>query len=212
MITKGSGLTFFDLDGTITDKDTFLAFIRYAKGNLKFVLGLALLSPFVLAYYAGFYSNHQLKVRFFSFFFKGSLISEVQKQGDAFALNVLPQLCREGALKVLQKHQQYGHKIYIVTASSDIWTAAWCQQQGFQLIATAFEERAGQYTGKFDGKNCHGKEKYRRVAPIVDQYPDTTIYAYGDESSDRYFLSLAEFAYCMELSLENILEEGLLGE
>ena len=38
----------FDFDGTLTTKDTLLAFIRYAKGTGKTILGALLFSPILI--------------------------------------------------------------------------------------------------------------------------------------------------------------------
>ena len=43
-------IAFFDFDGTITTKDTYLEFIKYTKGTMRFFTGLAINSPYLVAY------------------------------------------------------------------------------------------------------------------------------------------------------------------
>ena len=43
-------LALFDFDGTITNRDSFIDFIKFAKGNLKFFQGFMILSPILILY------------------------------------------------------------------------------------------------------------------------------------------------------------------
>lgn len=210
MSQSPTAIAFFDLDGTITHTDTFLAFIRYTNGRFNFFLGLLILSPFIVAFYLGCYSNHHLKRRFFSYFYKGKSVTDIQQQGNEFSKTILPTLCRKGALKLLQQHKASQHQIYIVTASADIWVSAWCQQNGYLLISTQFAHQNGQYTGDFNGLNCYGKVKKPLVQSIIDQHPLATTFSYGDSPSDQHFLSLASYSHCMPLNMRNIRKHQLL--
>ena len=61
----------FDFDGTITKRDTLIAFIRYAKGTSAFVLGFLLHAPLLVLMKLGLYPNWKAKQRVFAYFFKG---------------------------------------------------------------------------------------------------------------------------------------------
>ena len=43
-------IAFFDFDGTITTRDSLLAFILFRHGKLKTILGLISISPFYALY------------------------------------------------------------------------------------------------------------------------------------------------------------------
>ena len=62
------GVAFFDLDGTITLKDTFIDFIKFCRGNLIFYLGLIFMSPYIFLYIFKFYPNYKLKELFFTYY------------------------------------------------------------------------------------------------------------------------------------------------
>ena len=51
----------FDFDGTLTTKDTLLAFIRYAKGTGKTILGALLFSPILILMRLHLYPNWKAK-------------------------------------------------------------------------------------------------------------------------------------------------------
>ena len=49
------GLAVFDLDGTITKKDTFIEFIRFVHGSITLYLGMILQLPFIGLFYLKLY-------------------------------------------------------------------------------------------------------------------------------------------------------------
>lgn len=61
----------FDFDGTLTTRDTLIAFIRYAKGTRAFVLGFLLHAHLLVLMKLKLYPNWKAKQKIFSYFFKG---------------------------------------------------------------------------------------------------------------------------------------------
>ncbi len=188
-------VAFFDLDGTITCKDTLLRFIRFSKGNLNFYIGFILLMPVLISYRIGFIPNWRAKELFFSYFFKGMKADELSVMGNEFAKSILPDILRPEAIRELEIHKKEATKIVIVTASSPIWTKSWCDLHRFDLIATDFEINEGRYTGLIKGANCFGQEKVRRIKERFDLSVFDQVYAYGDSSSDRAMLDLADVKF-----------------
>lgn len=66
----------FDFDGTITNRDTLLEFIKFAKGKTAFYLGFLLHLPWLLAMKCHLYPNWKTKQMIFSYFFKGVNLDE----------------------------------------------------------------------------------------------------------------------------------------
>src|SRR4051812_42040221 len=98
-------IAFFDFDGTITTKDTLLEFIKFTKGNSRFLTGFLLNSPYLLAYKLNLIPNQTAKEKVMEYFFKGTSLAEFQKQCDAFAMEVVPKLIRPKALAELKQLQ-----------------------------------------------------------------------------------------------------------
>ena len=64
-------LALFDFDGTITKDDSLLKFIRFVVGDGRFVFGLVVLSPILVAYKLKLIPNYKAKQKMLSWFFKG---------------------------------------------------------------------------------------------------------------------------------------------
>ena len=188
-------IAFFDFDGTITTKDTLLEIIRYQKGDFRFYLGFLLNLPYILAWKAGLIPNYVAKQKVVQFFFSKMPVAEFQRQCDAFATHVLPGLLRPKALEEIKRLQDAGAEIVIVSASPGNWSDTWRKRIGMASLATRLDIRNDRITGRFDGKNCHGKEKVTRIKDAYDLSSYDEIYCYGDSRGDRPMLALGTIAF-----------------
>ena len=203
---RKKAVAFFDFDGTITDKDSFLKFLIYSGGYPKFLACLFLNSIFILLKLTGLYPNYRLKERFFAFFFKGKPEREIKDLGKRFSDEILPGYIYDSAKKLLSWHESKQHEIVILTASSNLWLGSWADKSGFELIGTEFEVQNGLFTGKIKGKNCYGIEKKNRITEYLELYPFEHRYAYGDSKSDAYYLDLSKYSYLFPLTKKNVME------
>lgn len=188
-------IAFFDFDGTITTKDTLLEFIKYTKGTAAFLTGFLLNSPYLVAYKLNIISNQRAKEKIISYYFKDTPFAQFQAWCDAFAMDVVPKLIRPKAAAELQKLQQAGTTIVIVSASFGNWIQKWAASNNLHLIATKPEVRDGKLTGRIEGKNCHGTEKVRRILEAFVLHDYNEVHAYGDTSGDKPMLDLATHAH-----------------
>lgn len=198
------GIAVFDFDGTISSKDSFLEFIKFSRGRLLLYRCILINGPFILLFYLKLYSNQKLKEKFFSYCFKGISSKEIYEKGRLFSRDIIPKICYNDALKIIDWHKRQGHEIFILTASSEIWLGEWCRKNGLELICTNFEFRKGKFTGKINGKNCHGVEKYIRIEKLLKNYNFEESYAYGDSDSDLHFISLVKYRFKMALTESNV--------
>lgn len=188
-------IAFFDFDGTITTRDTYVEFIKYTKGNAAFLTGFLLNSPYLVAYKLNVIPNYVAKEKVFSYFFKGTPLADFQALCDAFATEIVPSLIRPKALVELQGLQQSGAAVVIVSASFGNWIQKWTAANNLQLIATKPQIINGKLTGRIDGKNCHGHEKVRRINERFTLKQYDNVYAYGDTGGDKPMLALATQAH-----------------
>jgi len=184
-------LALFDFDGTITTDDSLIKFIRYAVGERKTFFGMMSLSPMLLAYKLKLIPNYEAKEKMLGYFFGGMDELKFQEIAREYSLKKIDQIVRPAALEKIEWHKQEGHKVTIVSASMECWLKPWCERNGIELISTRLERSGGIITGKFDGRNCHGPEKAKRVKKrfILENFE--YIYAYGDSSGDKELLELA---------------------
>jgi HAD superfamily hydrolase (TIGR01490 family) len=185
-------LALFDFDGTITSRDSLIHFIRYAAGDTKVALGMAALSPMLLAYKLGLIPNDQAKQSMLGHFFRGISSKQFQQLAREYSLDKIDTILRPQAMERIEWHKEQGHDVVIVSASIECWLRPWCDKNGLELIATRMEIKNQVVTGKFSTKNCHGQEKVNRVKECYKLDDYECIYAYGDSRGDRELLALAD--------------------
>ena len=184
-------IAFFDFDGTITYRDSMLDFIRYAKGDLRFAVGMILLFPMLISYKLGRISRHRAKELFLSHFFKGMRRKALQDIADAYSLTRIAKILRPETMEEFRRHLKQNDKVVVVSASVDIWLRAWCRKNGVELIATRLEYTNNRFAGRLFGENCRGREKVLRILEKFDLTLYSSIYAYGDSDGDDDMLALA---------------------
>jgi HAD superfamily hydrolase (TIGR01490 family) len=190
-------LALFDLDGTITEKDTLVEFIVYTHGIFKYFLGLLILSPILILYKLKIIPNWRAKEIMLNWFFRNWTRERLMQAGRNFSLYKLPELILDSALQRIKKHKKENDEVVIVSASCDVWLKDWCDLQNLQYITTELEFKNDRFTGKFCTLNCHGQEKANRIKKSLVLKNYNFIYAYGNEKSDLPMLDLAhEKYYC----------------
>lgn len=191
---KGKGIAFFDLDGTITSKDTFIDFIIYCRGKSYFLLGLFFLSPMIVLYLLKLYPNHKLKELFFKHYLASYFpANELENLGVNYSLKRLPNIVNDLALNRINWHKKNNHKIIIITASSPLWLSEWCRLNKLDLIGTEFYKSNNKYDGKIIGKNCHGLQKLFIVEKILNENDFDLTFGYGDSKADIEFLNKLKY-------------------
>jgi phosphatidylglycerophosphatase C len=190
----------FDFDGTITNRDTFLAFIRFVKGYYAFYTGLLYFSPLLIAYKLKLYPNWKIKQIIFSWFFKGLDYESFRDFGNKFAQKNKKRILYSTALNALQNHISNGHRVYIVTASITDWVSPFFEGMGLHgIIGTEVSIDSNNcLTGTFRSKNCYGKEKIDR---LLEKEPNRHLYelhAYGDSRGDQDLLEAADIKFYKE--------------
>ena len=184
-------LALFDFDGTITKDDSLLKFIRFVVGDGRFVFGLVVLSPILVAYKLKLIPNYKAKQYMLSWFFKGMSKEAFLKVANEYSLVHIDKILRPKAMEKISWHKAQGHKVVIVSASIDCWLRPWCEKNGLELIATKLEIKDDIVTGKLLSKNCYGVEKVNRIKEIYNLKDFEYIYSYGDSSGDKQMLELA---------------------
>jgi phosphatidylglycerophosphatase C len=185
-------LVAFDLDGTLTDRDSFTAFLAWRTGAANYLGGLAALAPAGARYLLD-RDRGALKAAAVKRFLAGTTRAELDTAAQAFATERGRALLRPDALRAWKRWQGEGARLVIVTATPEIIVAPIARALGAdQLIGTRLIfDAAGRITGDLDGANCRGPEKVRRLREAFGD--DVALEAaYGDSDGDREMLALAE--------------------
>jgi len=192
----GSVVAVFDFDGTLTRCDSMLPFLYWAVGRFRFWWGILVLSPMLLRYALRLVPNWRAKEAMLSCFFANWSEERLEKVGQRFAVQVLPQLLRTEALQRVRWHQEQHHHLVILSASLEAYLWPLGENMGFdQVISTQLEVQSGIVTGRILGKNCYGKEKVERLKAYLGDLSDYCLYAYGDSLGDRELLNVATYPY-----------------
>jgi HAD superfamily hydrolase (TIGR01490 family) len=188
-------IAFFDFDGTITTKDSFIEIIRYVYGDFRFIRSFTMLIPLVVGLKIGFINRQKAKERLLKYFFGGMSEVEFQIKCNEFCEEVLPNILNEDAINKIIWHKENQDEIIVVSASPEHWLKPWCNAAGIKCISTRLEIIDGKITGSIEGQNCYGAEKVKRIKEYFNLSEYEEIYSYGDSKGDVDMLRLASFPF-----------------
>jgi phosphatidylglycerophosphatase C len=189
-------LVFFDFDGTLTRRDTILPLgIALARARPRTSLAMARFVWLLICLKGRLLSNHQFKQAFCGLFLKGRSQTEIDDLSRAFTERYLEGILKKQIVDALKDHLRKGDEVYLVSSNfafllrplQHTWNAS-------GLIATEPEVKAGLYTGKINGRSCHGSEKVSRVLDLFGPERVSEATAYGDSRSDRPLLAAVKRA------------------
>lgn len=184
-------LVAFDFDGTLTTRDSFIAFLAWRSGWLAFAAGLVALAPAILRWLVD-RDRGRIKAAAVRRFLRGAPMDELRAQAESFAEDAGRGLLRQDAVACWRSWRDKGARLVIVTASPDIVVAPFARRLGADLLIgtrLAFDSE-GRVAGTLDGANCRGAEKVRRLREALGDQIRLEA-AYGDTDGDREMLTLA---------------------
>jgi phosphatidylglycerophosphatase C len=186
-------LAAFDLDGTLTRRDTLMPFLRRAIGRDRATRAVFATSlPLTRALVAGGRHRDVAKAAFLRRVLAGLPVADLAEAAEAFADHVVAEGLRPDVRERVDWHRAQSHELVLVSASPELYVSPIGRRLGFDaVLATRLEVDAdGRLTGRLSGANCRGPEKVARLREwrsgelVVD-------FAYGDSAGDREMLALA---------------------
>ena len=188
----GRPIVAFEFDGTLTIRDSFTEFLRWRAGPGAWALGLVKLAPAVAAY-ARDRDRGRIKAASVKEFLQGVDRQTLEAEAEQFAQEVWPRFMRPDALAVWNDWGERGAHRVIVTASPETTVEPFARRLGAEaLLGTPLTfDAEGRVTGAFDGANCRGEEKVRRLKAAYGEDLVLTA-AYGDTSGDAEMLAIAQ--------------------
>ncbi|KGI76901.1 HAD-IB family phosphatase [Oleiagrimonas soli] len=188
-------LALFDFDGTLTTRETFADFVRAAAPPWRRRLGGLWFGPMYAGYKAGWVSGNRIRAEVVRFGFRGLPAAALRAAGEAFARDVLPTLLDARMMQRLDDHRRCGDVVAVVSGALDVYLQPWCVQHGLPVICSRLQVVDHVVTGRYEGAQCVGEEKARRVRMSWDLSSFGEIHAYGDTAEDHAMLALAHRAY-----------------
>jgi HAD superfamily hydrolase (TIGR01490 family) len=192
MIPPTPTTAIFDFDGTILHGDSLFAFARMFLSPWRFFSGIARAIPAILAWKLGFSSSSKAKMKLFGAWYKGLPLDTFDRWGNRFA-DYIDSHTNHDVLSALQAHLKAGDRVYIISASLTNWISPWAKRQGnIRVLATEAQTDSNhRLTGNFEGRNCLGQEKVKRLKADPNFNPNVPIAVYTDSLSDLPIIKIS---------------------
>lgn len=185
----------FDVDGTLTRRDTVVPFLASVAG-WRVVAG-ALATDWRAVAGATFANvgRDDAKSALLSATLTGVPIDELYRAGERFADRVFSRGMRADVVARLLRHQRRGDELVVISAGLDVYVRPLAEHLAVEAVyATRLEVGAdGRCTGRIDGRNVRGKEKVACLANYLDG-DRASVWAYGNSSDDAHLLAEADVA------------------
>lgn len=187
----------FDVDGTISRRDTLLPFLQRLCGAQRLARGLARNGLALSRMAAGRVERDTVKDALLLRLLAGRAVADVRSAGEAYAAFLVERdRLRPDTVGRLGDHRAAGHRVVLVSASPEVYLTPLGERLGVDaVLATALEVGTdGRLTGRMAGRNCRGPEKVARMEAWLagGGHDGAFLYAYGDSDGDRELLARAD--------------------
>ncbi len=183
----------FDLDGTITRRDTFLPYLRgWLRRHPRRGSLWAMLTAF-WRYAFGGRDRGRLKSELINRLMSGATQTEVAAWSREFVDGLDDEMLCPGALEAIERHRRAGDWLVLLSASVDLYVPRIGARFGFdETICTGIAWRNGRLDGALTTPNRRAGEKLRCVESLRTRFPGTAIAAYGNSGADLAHLRAVE--------------------
>jgi phosphatidylglycerophosphatase C len=187
----------FDLDGTLTHRDTLLPFLAgYVARHPARFSRLWRLGPAALGYALGGRDRGLLKSRAIRAVMAGDARTLVEAWAERFVADLKPRgAFRATGLAVLEAHRSAGDRLVLLSASPDLYLPLIGRLLGFErTVCTEIRWNGDRLDGALQTPNRRGAEKVSCLEQLRAEYAHAAVTAYGNSLSDIPHLALAERA------------------
>ena len=204
-------LAIFDIDYTITRKETLMEFFKYLVSkdikNIKF-LPRALYSG--LMYVVKVYDERRVKECFLKFI-ENIDEAELAKLTKSFYDERVSKILYKDALEMIKKLKKEGYMVILISASPEFYVKEFYAIKEVDLIiGTKFTFKDGKFIRKMHGNNCKGEEKVRRLNEVLKEknikVDFKNSYMFSDSLSDKPLLDLVGNPYLINYKKKHEIE------
>lgn len=204
-------LAIFDIDYTITRKETLMEFFKYIVSkdikNIKF-LPRALYSG--LMYVVKVYDEKKVKECFLKFI-ENIDETELAKLTKSFYDERLSTILYKDAVNMIKKLKNEGYMVVLISASPEFYVKEFYAIEEVDLIiGTKFTFEGGKFIRKMSGNNCKGEEKVRRLNEVLKEknikVDFKNSYMFSDSLSDKPLLDLVGNPYLINYKKKHEIE------
>jgi phosphatidylglycerophosphatase C len=184
-------IAIFDLDGTITRRDTlFPLVVRWLARRPWQLARLLLVLPAALRFLVD-RDRAALKQSLLWATQRGARRAALDDFARSFVRDKIASGCFHDALATVRRHRDAGHYLVLMSASVDFYVPEFARQLGFdQAISTEVRWNGELLDGTLTSPNRRGEEKAHCLRGLLAARPDDDTYAYGNSASDLPHLRL----------------------
>jgi phosphatidylglycerophosphatase C len=187
-------LAVFDLDGTITRRDTLLPYVMgFPMSTPRKLLGVLVFVGSLFLFVIGLLDHGQLK----SAFIRCTLGGQTRARINAWTTDFVPGVLEHGvfadALSRIAQHRAEGARLVLMSASTDLYVPVIGRALGFDdVICTGVQWNGDRLEGHLSTPNRRGSEKTRCFEALRKVHPGLVTAAYGNAGSDLEHMQLAD--------------------
>lgn len=204
-------LAIFDIDYTITKKETLMELFKFVirndKKNIRFIPRAIFCG---VMYGIKVYDERKVKEKFLKFIdgIKEKDLADLVKR---FYDEKLKTIVYDDALKMMKKLKSEGYDIYLISASPEFYINEFYSiKEVDKIIGTKFIFNDGVFTRKMKGNNCKGKEKVNRLKEVIQneqiEVDFKESYMFSDSLSDKPLFDLVGKPYLINYKKKNEIE------
>ena len=183
-------IAFFDLDGTLIEGQSQLAFIRFIRK--KKLLKTSAFIKIIIGFYfykLGIFLNPTGPLEYFFSLtpLTASNYPQMDKLADDFVEHILQEYVYQEGRELIEKHKKEGRLVVLVSGTVDTITSRIADLIGIdEVISTELERGSKHYLAKIIGNAVYGEEKAARIRKYCEEKGSTlvTAWAYGNHQSD----------------------------
>lgn len=204
-------LAIFDIDYTITKKETLMELFKYViKNDMKNIRFLPRALYCGIMYGLKIYDERKVKETFLKFI-DGINEKDLAALVKRFYNEKLKMILYDDALDMMKKLKGEGYYIYLISASPEFYIKEFYNiKEVDKIIGTKFGFDNGVFTRKMEGNNCKGKEKVRRLQEIIRneniEVDFKESYMFSDSLSDKPLLDLVGKPYLINYKKNHSIE------
>jgi HAD superfamily phosphoserine phosphatase-like hydrolase len=187
-------LYLFDFDGTISSKDSMVRFFLFIYPRHTFFLKCLSCLPFLFLYYFSITNKDVIKSKILKIFLAKFSLDELHEFAVSFSNFFDPYIKEQAKSYINNLLLSDSNKVYIVTASLDLWMEPIAKKLNVNLISTQALFKNNIFEG-IEGRNCIGIEKVNRIHKKINLNHYDCIYAFGDTDGDKEMLKLANYPH-----------------
>jgi HAD superfamily hydrolase (TIGR01490 family) len=190
-------LVFFDLDGTISRRDTLVPYALWHALRRRpwRLLRLPAMIPVLVRYALGRADRGELKGRLVRALLGSLGPRDIESWNDAYLPGLLQRGMFAAALERVAAHRAAGDVLVLMSASVDLYVPEIGRRLGFDAtICSGVAWEHGRVAGRLSTPNRRDEEKARCLRETAASHPGLPITAYGNSRSDLPHMVLAGHA------------------